>query len=72
MAAQDPNVYTGFGIPALLAQELAAQVTAGVGDSVKIRGAGVSGPYAVATAALITGGQSDPVILANATGIGRR
>jgi len=67
MPAQDPSVYTDCGISGLLAIELAAQVTAGVGNAPRLLGAGVPAINANATAALITGGTFDPLTLVTAT-----
>ncbi len=69
MPAQDPNVYTGYGIAGLVAIELAAQVTAGAGNAPRLLGAGVPAVNANATAALITGGTFDPTTLVVATNL---
>lgn len=67
MTTLDPNKFVGLGISALAAQEIAAQVTAGVANVDRLLGCGMSAADAIATAALITGGQSDPGILADAS-----
>lgn len=69
MPAQDPNVYTGFGIAGLVAIELAAQVTSGTGNAPRLLGAGVPAVNANTTAALITGGAFDPATLVTATNL---
>lgn len=64
MAAQDPSAYTDMGISGVLAIELAAQVTAGVGNADRLMAAGSGAAYAVGTANLITTGTTDPLTLA--------
>lgn len=66
----DPNLFTGTGVPALAALEMAAQVTAGVGNPDRLLAAGMSAQDAQAVAAMITASQSNPVLLASASGIG--
>lgn len=65
----DPNSFTGMGMPATAAQEIAAQVTAGVGNADRLIAAGIAGPDAQNIAALINASNSNPVTLAAATGI---
>jgi hypothetical protein len=65
----DPNSFTGMGLPATAAQEIAAQVTAGVGNPERLFAAGISGPDAQNIAAMINASQSNAQILAAATGI---
>jgi acyl CoA:acetate/3-ketoacid CoA transferase beta subunit len=66
----DSNLFTGTGVPALAAQEMAAQVTAGVGNPDRLLAAGMSAQDAQAVAAMINASQSSAVVLASASGIG--
>jgi surfactin synthase thioesterase subunit len=65
----DPNIFTGMGMPATAAQEIAAQVTSGVGNPDRLFAAGIAAPDAQNIAAMITASQSSALILAAATGI---
>lgn len=59
----DPNLFTGMGISATTAQEIAAQVTAAVGNAERLRGAGMSAQAAVLVASQINALITDPIIL---------
>lgn len=65
----DPNLFTGTGIPALAAQEMAAQVTASVGNADRLLAAGMAAIDAQNVAAQINALQSNPIVLANASGL---
>ena len=66
MPAMNPNDFTGHGLPGLVCQEIAKQVTAGSADASKLAAAGVTPIAAQRVAALVTGGESNTKTLANA------
>lgn len=59
----DPNLFTGMGISATTAQEIAAQVTVSVGNAERLRGTGMSAQAAVLVASQINALITDPIIL---------
>lgn len=63
----DPALFTGTGISALVAQEIATQVTAGVGNPDRLLAAGMAAADAQNVAAMINASQTNPIILADAT-----
>lgn len=63
----DSNLFTGLGISALAAQEMAAQVTAGVGNPDRLLAAGMSAQDAQNVATMINASQANPVVLADAS-----
>lgn len=65
----DPNSFTGMGLPATAAQEIAAQVTAGVGNPDRLFAGGIAAADAQNIAAMINASQSNAQVLAAATGI---
>ena len=65
MPAMNPNDLTGHGLPGLVCQEIAKQVTAGQADPAKLAAAGVTPIAAQRAAALVQGGESNPKTLAN-------
>lgn len=65
----DPSAFVGQGISAVAAQEIAAQVTAGVADANRLLATGMSAQTAAYVASLINTGTSDPTVLADASQI---
>ena len=66
MPVMNPNDLTGHGLPGLVCQEIAAQVTAGAANPAKLAAAGVTPMAARRAAALIQGGETNAKILGNA------
>ena len=66
MPAMNPNDLTGHGLPGLVCQEIAKQVTAGTANSAKLAAAGVTPVAAQRVATLIQGGETNAKILGNA------
>ena len=65
MPVMNPNDLTGHGLPGLVCQEIAAQVTAGAANPAKLAAAGVTPIAARHAAALIQGGETNAKNLAN-------
>ena len=65
MPAMNPNDLTGHGLPGLVCQEIAKQVTAGTASPAKLAAAGVTPIAAQRAAALIQGGETSAKTLAN-------
>ena len=65
MPVMNPNDLTGHGLPGLVCQEIAAQVTAGTANSAKLAAAGVTPIAAQRAAARIQGGETNAKNLAN-------
>lgn len=65
MPVLNPNDLTGHGLPGLVCQEIAAQVTAGTANPAKLAAAGVTPIAAQRAAARIQGGETDAKNLAN-------
>jgi hypothetical protein len=63
MTTMDPSVFTGMGVSGLTAIEIAAQVTAGVGNADRLRGTGMSAQAAALVAAQINASITDPLVL---------
>ena len=65
MPVLNPNDLTGHGLPGLVCQEIAAQVTAGTAKASKLAAAGVAPIAAQRAAARIQGGETNAKNLAN-------
>ena len=65
MPVLNPNDLTGHGLPGLVCQEIAAQVTAGTANASKLAAAGVPPIAAQRAAARIQGGETNAKNLAN-------
>ena len=65
MPVLNPNDLTGHGLPGLVCQEIAAQVTAGTANAPKLAAAGVTPIAAQRAAARIQGGETNVKNLAN-------
>ena len=65
MPVMNPNDLTGHGLPGLVCQEIAAQVTTGTTNPAKLAAAGVTPIAARRAAALIQGGETNAKNLAN-------
>ena len=65
MPVMNPNDLTGHGLPGLVCQEIAAQVTAGTTNPAKLAAAGVTPIAAQRAAARIQGGETNAKNLAN-------
>ena len=66
MPAMNPNDLTGHGLPGLVCQEIAKQVTTGTTNSAKLAAAGVTPVAAQHVVTLIQGGETNAKILGNA------
>lgn len=66
MPVMNPNDLTGHGLPGLVCQEIAKQVSAGSADASKLAATGVTPIAAQRVAALVTGGEVNATVLANA------
>ena len=65
MPVMNPNDLTGHGLPGLVCQEVAAQVTAGTANASKLTAAGVTRIAAQRAAARIQCGETNAKNLAN-------